>query len=81
MTTDQTDREALLEIEKLLDRADRLEAEARLNSSTADSSAGDSSARETIGYVEFMARRAGISVEEQERRMRLAPRAGQNGRG
>ena len=81
MTTDQTDRETLLEIKELLDRANRLEAAARLNSSTADSPAGDSSARETIGYVELMARRAGISVEEQGRRMGLAPRAGQQERG
>ena len=70
MTTNQTDREALLEIKELLDRADRLEAEERLNSSTADSPA-----RETISYVELMARRAGISVEEQERRMGLEPQA------
>ena len=81
MTTDQTDREALLEIKELLDRADRLEAEARLNRSTADSSAGDSSESKTIGYVELMARRAGVSVEEQERRMGLPPRAGQQERG
>ena len=81
MTTDQTDREALLEIKELLDRADRLEAEARLNRSTADSSAGDSSESKTIGYVELMARRASISVEEQERRMGLPPRPGQKRHG
>ena len=73
MTTDQTDRKTLHEIKDLLDRADRLEAKAqleaeehRLNSSAAESSAG-----KKISYAEFMARRAGISVEEQERRMGL----------
>ena len=88
MTTDQTDRKTLLEIKELLDRADRLEAEARLeaaehrlNSSTVNSSAGGSSSQspeegKKISYAQFMARRAGISVEEQERRMGLAPQAG-----
>jgi hypothetical protein len=77
MTTDSPgqnpgDRKTLLEIKDLLDRADQLEAEER----RPNSSTGGSSARETIGYVEFMARRAGISVEEQARRMGLAPQAG-----
>ena len=74
MTTDQTNRKTLLEIKELLDRADRREAEERREA--AGSSAGDSSESKTIGYVELMARRAGISVEEQERRMGLAPLAG-----
>ena len=79
MTTDQTDRETLLEIKDLLDRADRLEAEERREA--AGSSAGGSSSRspedgKKISYAEFMARRAGISLEEQERRMGLAPQAG-----
>ena len=85
MSTDQTDRKTLLEIKDLLDRADRREAEERREA--AGSSAGGSASRspeegKKIGYAEFMARRAGISVEEQERRMGLAPRAGQaNARG
>ena len=73
MTTDQTNRKTLLEIKELLDRADRREAEERREA--AGGSAGDSSTRATIGYVELMARRAGISVEEQERRMGLEPQA------
>ena len=79
MTTDQTDRETLLEIKNLLDRADRLEAEERREA--AGSSAGGSPSQgpeegKKISYAEFMARRAGISLEEQERRMVLAPQAG-----
>jgi hypothetical protein len=89
MTTDSPrqnpgDPKTLLEIKDLLDRADRLEAaerleaeECRLNSSTGGCSAG-----KKISYAEFMARRAGISLEEQERRMGLAPQAGRaKGRG
>ena len=70
MTTDQTDRQTLLEIKDLLDRADRLEAEERRE-------AAGQPAKPKISYAEFMARRAGISLEEQERRMGLAPQAGQ----
>ena len=83
MTTDQNDRKTLLEIKDLLDRADQLEAEERLeadehllNSSTAGSSSRSPEEGKKIGYAEFMARRAGVSVEEQERRMGLAPQAG-----
>ena len=85
MTTDQTDRETLLEIKDLLDRADQLEAAERR--AAADSSTGGSSSQspeegKKISYAEFMARRAGISLEEQERRMGLAPQAGRaRGRG
>ena len=71
----QGDRETLLEIEDLLDRADRLEAEARLEAEERREAAGQP-AKPKIGYAEFMARRAGISREEQERRMGLAPQAG-----
>ena len=77
------DRETLLEIKELLDRADRLEAaarleaeERRLNSSTGGSSSRSPEERKKVSYAEFMARRAGISLEEQERRMGLAPLAG-----
>ena len=89
MTTDQTDRETLLEIKDLLDRTDRLEAQARLeaeehrlNSSTGGSPSQSPEEGKKISYAEFMARRASISLEEQERRMGLAPQAGQaKGRG
>ena len=85
MTTDQTDRKTLLEIEDLLDRADRLEAEERREAAASSAAGSPSRSPEEgkkIGYAEFMARRAGISLEEQERRMGLAPQAGQaRGRG
>ena len=78
MTTDQTDRKTLLEIKDLLDRADRLEAAGHcLNSSAGGSPSQSPEEGKKISYAEFMARRAGISLEEQERRMGLTPQAGQ----
>ena len=74
MTTDQTERETLLEIKDLLDRADRLEAEERREAAGSSSQTPEEGKK--IGYAEFMARRAGITLEEQERRMGLAARAG-----
>ncbi len=68
------DRKTLLEIKDLLDRADQLEAAERreaADSSTAGSSSQSPEEGKKISYAEFMVRRAGISLEEQERRMGL----------
>ena len=74
MTTDSPrqhpgDRKTLLEIKDLLDRADRLEAEERREAAGSPSQSPEEGKK--ISYAEFMARRGGISLEEQERRMGL----------
>lgn len=52
-------QEVFKEINALLDRADMLEQQERENP------------KPKISYVEFMARRAGVTVEEMEKRMGL----------